>query len=114
MRFTRITVDPLQMGGLPCIRGLRIPVSTVVSMIAEGMTEAEILEAYPDLTLEDIAVCCRGSSGADGSTGYGLMRFMSADGGRSAGGVLRGGSGAMAASGGGGLGLTSGLRGHFR
>jgi len=54
MRFTRITVDPLQMGGLPCIRGLRIPVSTVVSMIAEGMTEAEILEAYPDLTLRDI------------------------------------------------------------
>jgi uncharacterized protein (DUF433 family) len=54
MRFTRITVDPLQMGGLPCIRGLRIPVATIVSMVAEGMTEAEILEAYPDLTLEDI------------------------------------------------------------
>lgn len=59
MRFTRITVDPHQMGGVPCIRGLRIPVSTVVSMVAEGMTEAEILEAYPDLTLEDIREALR-------------------------------------------------------
>ena len=41
--FTRITVDPNQMGGLPCIRGLRIPVATVVGMVSEGMTEAEIL-----------------------------------------------------------------------
>jgi uncharacterized protein (DUF433 family) len=54
MIFTRITVDPFQMGGVPCIRGLRIPVATVVGMVAEGITEAEILEAYPDLTLEDI------------------------------------------------------------
>jgi len=42
------------MGGIPCIRGLRIPVATVVGMIAEGMTEHEILKAYPDLELEDI------------------------------------------------------------
>lgn len=54
MAFTRITVDPHQMGGVPCIRGLRIPAATVVGMVAEGMTEAEILEAYPDLTVEDI------------------------------------------------------------
>ena len=59
MRFTRITVDPLQMGGVPCIRGLRIPVATVVSMVSEGMTEAEILEAYPDLTLGDIQEALR-------------------------------------------------------
>jgi uncharacterized protein (DUF433 family) len=59
MIFTRITVDPLQMGGVPCIRGLRIPVGTVVSMIAEGMTEAEILEAYPDLMLGDIQEALR-------------------------------------------------------
>jgi uncharacterized protein (DUF433 family) len=52
--FTRITVDPAQMGGTPCIRGLRIPVSTVVGMVSEGMTENEILKAYPDLELEDI------------------------------------------------------------
>jgi len=54
MKFTRITSDPRQMGGVPCIRGLRIPVATVVSMIADGMTEAEILGAYPDLEGEDI------------------------------------------------------------
>jgi uncharacterized protein (DUF433 family) len=54
MKFTRITVDPAQMGGVPCIRGLRIPVATVVGMVADGMTEAEILKAYPDLTSADI------------------------------------------------------------
>jgi uncharacterized protein (DUF433 family) len=54
MKFTRITVDPQQMGGAPCIRGLRIPVATVVGMVADGMTEAEILKAYPDLTPADI------------------------------------------------------------
>lgn len=48
------TVSPLQMGGTPCIRGLRIPVATVVSMIADGMTEVEILAAYPDLESGDI------------------------------------------------------------
>ena len=54
MKFTRITVDAAQMGGVPCIRGLRVPVATVVGMVAEGMTEAEILKAYPDLVGEDI------------------------------------------------------------
>jgi hypothetical protein len=49
MRFMRITIDPRQMGGVPCIRGLRIPVATVVGMIADSMAEAEILAAYPDL-----------------------------------------------------------------
>ena len=53
-KFTRITVNPHQMGGVPCIRGLRIPVATVVSMVADGMTEEEILAAYPDLAPEDI------------------------------------------------------------
>ena len=52
--YTRITIDSNQMGGVPCIRGLRIPVATVVGMIAEGMSEAEILRSYPDLVLEDI------------------------------------------------------------
>ena len=54
MKYTRITVSPKQMGGIPCIRGLRIPVATVVEMIAEGMTEKKILKAYPDLTAADI------------------------------------------------------------
>jgi uncharacterized protein (DUF433 family) len=52
--FTRITVNAKQMGGAPCIRGLRIPVATVVGMVAEGMTHAEILDAYPDLKADDI------------------------------------------------------------
>lgn len=42
------------MGGVPCIRNLRIPVATIVEMLAEGMTEQEILKMYPDLELEDI------------------------------------------------------------
>jgi len=54
MKFARVTVNPNQMGGVPCIRGLRIPVATVVGLVAEGMTEAEILHSYPDLTAEDI------------------------------------------------------------
>lgn len=55
MRFTRITVDPAQMGGLPCIRHLRIPVATVISMLGEGMNQQQILQAHPDLQPEDIA-----------------------------------------------------------
>jgi uncharacterized protein (DUF433 family) len=55
MKFTRITVRPEQMDGVPCLRGLRIPVATVIAMIADGMTEAEIDAAYPDLEREDIA-----------------------------------------------------------
>lgn len=47
------------MGGVPCIRGLRIPVATVVGMISEGMTEAEILKTYPDLEPEDIREALR-------------------------------------------------------
>lgn len=54
MRFHRITVDSAQMGGVPCIRGLRIPVATVVALVAEGMTEDQILHAYPDLQTGDI------------------------------------------------------------
>jgi uncharacterized protein (DUF433 family) len=59
MKFNRITVDPSQMGGMPCIRGLRIPVATVVGMIADGMTEPEILAAYPDLEHDDIQEALR-------------------------------------------------------
>lgn len=54
MRFTRITVDAQQMGGVPCIRGLRIPVATVVGMVAEGMAETEIVRLYPDLVPADV------------------------------------------------------------
>ncbi len=57
--FERITVNPNQMGGVPCIRGLRIPVATVLRMLAGGMSEQEILADYPDLQLEDIRECLR-------------------------------------------------------
>lgn len=55
MRFERITVDPGQMGGMPCIRGFRIPVATVVAMVADGMTVAEITGELPDLEAEDVS-----------------------------------------------------------
>lgn len=54
MRFERITIDPAKMGGVPCIHGLRVPVATVVGMVAEGMTAEEILDAYPYLEAPDI------------------------------------------------------------
>jgi uncharacterized protein (DUF433 family) len=59
MQFTRITVNPNQMGGVPCLRGLRIPVATVVDMVADGMSVEEILEAYPDLEREDVTEALR-------------------------------------------------------
>lgn len=63
-RFQRITVNPSQMGGVPCLRGLRIPVATVVAMVADGMTEEEILQGYPDLQSEDIREALRFAAAA--------------------------------------------------
>ncbi|MGB7097905.1 MAG: DUF433 domain-containing protein [Xanthobacteraceae bacterium] len=59
MTFMRITVDPNQMGGTPCIRGLRVPVAAVVGMIADGMAENEILADYPDLEPDDVREALR-------------------------------------------------------
>jgi uncharacterized protein (DUF433 family) len=50
----RITIDPKQCGGRPCIRGMRIRVKDVLEMLAEGATEGEILEDFPDLEAADI------------------------------------------------------------
>lgn len=52
--FGRITFEPGKMGGRACIRGLRITVGLVVSMIAEGASRDEVLSDYPDLEAEDI------------------------------------------------------------
>jgi uncharacterized protein (DUF433 family) len=52
--FSRITFDPQIMGGQACIRGMRIPVSLVVNLVAHGKQAEEILEEYPDLEREDI------------------------------------------------------------
>ena len=62
MTFERITVDAEQMGGVACIRGIRgmrIPVATVVGMVADGMTTDEILTAFPDLEAEDVREALR-------------------------------------------------------
>src|SRR5688572_21019795 len=62
--FTRITTDPDRMGGLPCIRDLRMPVASVVAMVADGMTVDEILAEHPDLEAEDIAEALRYAAAA--------------------------------------------------
>jgi uncharacterized protein (DUF433 family) len=54
VRFERITVDPHKMGGIPCIRGLRMPVATVIAMVADRMSVEEILREHPTLQEEDI------------------------------------------------------------
>jgi uncharacterized protein (DUF433 family) len=57
--FPRITIDPKKMGGLPCIRGLRIPVAAIVEMIEQGVQPAEILGQHSDLEADDIAEALR-------------------------------------------------------
>ena len=59
MKYTRITIDPDKMGGVPCIRGLRRPVATVLGCLAEGMKPDEIVEDYPDLEVDDVAEALR-------------------------------------------------------
>jgi uncharacterized protein (DUF433 family) len=54
MELDRITFDAHIMNGQACIRGMRIPVSLVIALVAHGKTTAEILEEYPDLEAEDI------------------------------------------------------------
>jgi uncharacterized protein (DUF433 family) len=57
--FDRITADPAQMGGVPCVRGLRIPVVTVLRLLVGGLSEQEIVSEYPDLAIRDIRECLR-------------------------------------------------------
>jgi uncharacterized protein (DUF433 family) len=58
----RITVDPAQCGGRPCVRGLRIRVTDVLDLLAAGLTPEQILEELPDLEHEDVAACLRFAS----------------------------------------------------
>ena len=58
----RITVDPQQCGGRPCIRGMRIRVSDVLDLFAAGLSSVEILEELPDLEAEDLQACLRFAS----------------------------------------------------
>jgi uncharacterized protein (DUF433 family) len=55
--MSRITFDPAQCGGRPCIRGMRIRVKDVLELLAAGVAEAEILADYPYLEQEDIRAC---------------------------------------------------------
>jgi uncharacterized protein (DUF433 family) len=64
VRIERVTVDHGIMGGVPCIRGTRIPVATVVAMLADGMTVAEIVADYPQLVEEDIRDALRYAAAA--------------------------------------------------
>jgi uncharacterized protein (DUF433 family) len=50
----RIWVDPAIMGGVPCIKGTRIPVATIVKLIAQGETPDEVAQHYPQIELEDV------------------------------------------------------------
>lgn len=59
MPFTRITADAERMGGVPCVRDLRFPVASVVAMVADSMSVAEILAEHPELEAEDVAECLR-------------------------------------------------------
>ena len=52
-----ITIEPGKRGGRPCVRGLRIAVSDVLGWLAAGMTHAEIIAEYPELTEDDIRAC---------------------------------------------------------
>ncbi len=54
MAFERITIDPSKMRGAPCIRGLRIPVATVIGQLAAGRSADQILADFPDLESDDI------------------------------------------------------------
>jgi len=64
MAFERISVDHRIMGGVPCIRGTRIPVTTIVAMVAENMATDEVLVAFPQLHLEDIQDALRYAAAA--------------------------------------------------
>ena len=58
----RITVDPEQCGGRPCVRGMRIRVSDVLDLLANGLSVSQVLEELPDLEPSDVQACLRYAS----------------------------------------------------
>ena len=60
--MNRITIDPEQCGGRPCIRGMRIRVVDVLDLLANGLTSPQVLAELPDLELEDIRACLQYAS----------------------------------------------------
>jgi uncharacterized protein (DUF433 family) len=63
--FERITTDPEVMGGLPGIRGMRMPMATIVALVVDGQSVPEILDDFPDLDAEDVAEALRYAAEAD-------------------------------------------------
>ena len=59
----RITIDTQQCGGRPCVRGMRIRVSDVLDLLANGLTPEQVIEELPDLELKDVQACLRYASG---------------------------------------------------
>ena len=53
----RIVSDPAIMGGVPCVRGTRIPVTTIAGLLAENVSVADVLDSYPTLTIDDLRAC---------------------------------------------------------
>lgn len=64
MAFERISADPAVMGGVPCIRGTRIPVSSILGYLAAGMTHEEILADFPQLSEDDLLEALRYAAAA--------------------------------------------------
>ena len=58
----RITTDPEQCGGRPCVRGMRIRVSDVLQLLADGLTSEQVLAELPDLESEDVKACLQFAS----------------------------------------------------
>ena len=58
----RITINPLQCGGRPCVRGMRIRVSDVLDLLAAGLKPEQVVDELPDLELADVAACLRYAS----------------------------------------------------
>ena len=61
----RIVAVPSIMGGVPCIRGTRMPVATIAGLLAEGVTVQEILQHYPQLSAQDVQACRAHTAGRD-------------------------------------------------
>ena len=57
MQMSRVSIDHRIMGGAPCVRGTRIPVATILGLLAEGLSTAEVIAHYQQLSLEDVLAC---------------------------------------------------------
>ena len=55
--LNRIVIDHRIMGGVPCVKGTRVPVATIVGLLAQGLPINEVSEHYPQLTLDDVLAC---------------------------------------------------------